>query len=127
MKELQLDEELSTLELSKLPNDEVIDEFYQDKHIDQGEQGQDNDAWSAGSTTVKGSTRSKISSKQTEKNSEASADERFESFENQPGGESSPEQLFNEHFDLENLQEEEINRRLQDAEQITLVAGEASD
>ena len=89
---------MSTLELSKLPQDPLINEFYQDEHIDQGEQGpQDEDAL----TTVGASTRSRKSIEQSEENSEASADEMFESFATQ-GGDLSPEQLFNAHFDLEN-------------------------
>jgi len=119
MKELQLDEELSTLELSKLPQDQLIDEFYQDEHIDQGEQGiQDQDT-----STTTASTESKESIKQSEQNSEDSTDEMFQSFASR-GGESSPEQLINAHFDLENLQEEELDRLLQDEADITSAANE---
>ena len=42
------------------------------------------------------------------------------------GTESSPEQLFNTHFDLENLQEEEISELLEDEEEVISAANEMS-
>ena len=69
------------------------------------------------------STGSKESIKQSEQNSEDSTDEMFQSFASR-GGESSPEQLINAHFDLENLQEEELDRLLQDEADITSAANE---
>ena len=93
MKEIALDEEFSTLELPKLPS--VIDGFY-NGHIDH--RGQD--VQEEASSTV-----STMSSKN--KDSET---------------ESDPEQLFNTHFNLENLQEEEITELLEDEEEVNSAA-----
>jgi len=87
MKELQLDEELSTLELPKLPS--VIDEFH-NSLIDHG--GQD----------IQSSTDSTMSRKNEDIQDETSSTDSTISRKNEVA-----ETEFNEHFNQEDTQEEE--------------------
>ena len=113
----ELEEELSEINIPCKPHEDVVDEFHADGILNHRGQDQDN-------STTSGSSASPpriIQSSSSTINSEAdksSENERFLSFNQSPGSaqsvSSAPEQQFNQHFNIDELEEKDLNQGLQD-------------
>ena len=121
----QIREELEEFELPGKPNQDVIDEifpfsqendFYQKIQQSQRKDDSTDDSTCASSSI---SSRTKASEDRTSENRSADELDEFVSFHRSPefGGSeaSNPEQEFSRHFNLEDLEIEELNQALQDS------------
>ena len=117
-----LAEELSEINLPCKNIVEVVDKFHSDEVANHRGQQQD-DGTSTNSTVSEPSTRQssrKTASRQKDENSEncSENEERFLSFNRSPGSTpseaSTPEQEFNQHFNINEMEDEDLNQILQD-------------
>ena len=116
----QISQELEEFELPGRANQDVIDEFYQEIHKSQRKDDSKYDSKDdsrCASSSI--SSRTKASEDRISENTSSDEMDEFVLFLKSPesGGSeaSNPEQEFSRHFDLEDLETEELNQALQDS------------
>ena len=111
----QISKELEEFELPGKSNQDVIDEVFIN-HKSQREDDSTDDSTCASSRI---SSRSRASENRSRENRSSDELDEFMSFNRSPGSggseASNPEQEFSKHFDLEDLEIEELNQALQDS------------